>query len=100
MIVVTRDRNFNAEGCAIRHSLAEAIELAGSRGENELFVCGGAEIYREALSLCSELYLTHVKRVVEGDAFFPPFEDLFEATGVLQEQVEFRIVHYRRRPGT
>ncbi len=66
-------------------------------GDGPIFICGGAEIYRQTLPLCSELFLTHVKRVVEGDAFFPPFEHLFEPVETLQENADFRIVRYRRR---
>jgi len=66
--------------------------------EGEVFVCGGAEIYRQALPLCSDLYVTHVKRTVEGDAFFPPFEELFEPVETLRDHPDFKIVHYRRRP--
>jgi dihydrofolate reductase len=66
-------------------------------GDRQVFICGGAEIYRQTLPICSDLYLTHVKRVVEGDAFFPPFEELFEPVETLQDNVDFRIVHYRRR---
>lgn len=65
--------------------------------ESQVFICGGAQIYEQSLPLCSDLYLTHVKRVVEGDAFFPPFEELFEPVEILQDNADFRIVHYRRR---
>lgn len=65
--------------------------------ENELFICGGAEIYRQALPLCDRLYLTHVKRTVKGDAFFPPFEEMFEPVETIQDNAEFRIIEYRRR---
>lgn len=61
-----------------------------------VFVCGGAEIYRQTLPDCTDLYLTHVKRTVDGDAFFPPFEDMFEPLETLQDNDAFRIVHYRR----
>src|SRR2546428_5022056 len=37
----------------------------------EIFICGGAQVYLQALPRCSDLYLTVVKRVVEGDAHFP-----------------------------
>lgn len=66
-------------------------------GDRQIFICGGAEIYRQTLPLCSDLYLTHVKRVVEGDAFFPPFEELFGPVATLQDNADLRIVHYRRR---
>ncbi|HEY1171488.1 MAG TPA: dihydrofolate reductase [Verrucomicrobiae bacterium] len=63
----------------------------------ETFICGGAEIYRQALPMCSDLYLTLVKRTVEGDAFFPPFEDQFELVETLRDTPEFAIRHYRRK---
>ncbi|HEY5909835.1 MAG TPA: dihydrofolate reductase [Verrucomicrobiae bacterium] len=62
----------------------------------EFFICGGAQVYRQALPLCSDLYLTLVKRNVEGDAFFPPFEAEFELAEQLQDGPEFEILHYRR----
>jgi dihydrofolate reductase len=61
----------------------------------EVFICGGAQIYAQTLSLCSDLYLTLVKRVVEGDAFFPPFEEQFGLVEVINETPEFKIQHYR-----
>ncbi len=64
----------------------------------EIFICGGAEVYRQALPLCSDLYLTVVKRPVEGDAFFPAFEDKFELVAELADNPDFKILHYRRRP--
>ncbi len=63
----------------------------------EVFVCGGAQVYAEALPRCSDLYLTLVKRVVEGDAFFPPFEDLFVAVEEIEDCADFKITHYRNR---
>lgn len=74
MIIVTRDPNFRAEGNAICHSPAEAIELAASRGESEVFVCGGAEIYAQTIAQADRLYLTLVDAEVEADTFFPEFD--------------------------
>src|SRR6266568_2214957 len=68
--------------------------------ENEtrrVFICGGSQVYAEALPRCSDLYLTLVKRTVEGDAFFPAFEDKFEAVAQIQDCPEFSITHYRNR---
>lgn len=74
-IIITRNRDYKAEGCFIVHSLNEALELARSRGEQEVFVIGGAEIYAQALPLADRLYLTLVDAGVEADAFFPAFEE-------------------------
>jgi dihydrofolate reductase len=65
----------------------------------EIFICGGAQLYRQALPLCSDLYLTLVKREVEGDAFFPAFEQQFEFAGEILDSPEFKILHYRNRSG-
>ena len=65
--------------------------------EREYFITGGGEIFREGLPRCSDLYLTIVKREVEGDVLFPPFEHLFELAGVVQENNDFVIRHYRNK---
>jgi dihydrofolate reductase len=64
---------------------------------SEIFICGGAQIYEQTLPRCSDLYLTLVKRVVEGDAFFPKFEDRFKLHEEITDNPEFKILHYRNR---
>jgi dihydrofolate reductase len=61
----------------------------------EVFICGGAQIYAQALERCSDLYLTVVKKEVEGDAFFPRFEDDFRLVEQIIDTPEFRILHYQ-----
>ena len=75
-------------------SLDAAAVLTGNR---QAFICGGAQIYEQALPLCSDLFLTLVKREVPGDAFFPAFEDRFELVAELRDTPEFKILHYRHR---
>ena len=53
-------------------------------------------VYSQALGQCSDLFLTRVKREVEGDAFFPQFGSLFDAGVMLRETDEFDIFHHRR----
>ncbi len=92
--VVLSRRGFQHPGVRCVASLDELPEPAGGR---KVFICGGAEIYRQALPLCAELYLTVVKREVEGDARFPEFEDQFELVETLRDTPEFKILHYRNR---
>lgn len=73
----------------------QALDVNAEPGE--VFICGGAQIYEQTLPLCSDLYLTLVKRKIEGDAFFPPFEDRFEKVKVVADNPEFSILHYRNR---
>jgi dihydrofolate reductase len=63
----------------------------------EIYICGGAQLYQQALPLCSDLYLTLVQRVVEGDALFPPFEHEFELVEEVLARPEFKVLHYRAR---
>jgi dihydrofolate reductase len=73
-IVVTRNPGYTEEGISVAHSLAEAIELARSRGETEAIIVGGAEIYREALALVDRIYLTQVAATVDADTYFPEWD--------------------------
>ena len=74
MIVVTRNPGFAPEGCLVVRSLEDAIELAKAQGESEVFICGGAEIYAQALPKADRFYLTEVHALVEADVFFPEWE--------------------------
>jgi dihydrofolate reductase len=78
-------------------TVADLGQIDPAADPREFFICGGADVYRQALPLCSDLYLTHVKRTVDGDAWFPPFEHLFEVEALVLDRPEFRVVHYRRR---
>jgi dihydrofolate reductase len=91
-IVVTRG-DFTAPGVTVIRDLAEARPLTET---GVLFICGGAEIYAQMLSLCDELFLSVVKREVEGDAFFPPFEHLFTLREIVLEHPEFEVRRYVR----
>ncbi len=75
----------------------EALPSAAADSRT-MFICGGAEIYRQALPRCSDLYLTLVKREIpDGDAFFPPFEAQFGLVEEIRDTPEFKILHYRNR---
>jgi dihydrofolate reductase len=62
----------------------------------EVWVMGGAEIYRQLLPRCSDLYLTVVRREVAGDTLFPPFEDRFTLKGIELETEDFEVRRYER----
>ena len=70
-IVITRNESFRPEGCFVAASVEDGIRLAQERGESELFICGGAEIYARTLPLADRMYLTLVHAVVDADTFFP-----------------------------
>jgi dihydrofolate reductase len=70
-IVVTRQKTFVAPGCVIVNSFENALATAKEANETEVFVIGGAEIYKQALPYADRLYLTEIKAIIEGDVYFP-----------------------------
>jgi dihydrofolate reductase len=71
-VVVTRNTDLEIAGCVIAHSLNEAI--AACAGDEEIFIVGGAELYRQAVSVADTLYFTEIQQDVDGDAHFPEFD--------------------------
>jgi dihydrofolate reductase len=71
-VVVTRQSGYRAPDALVAHSLEEAISAC--RGDDEIFVIGGAELYRQALPRASRLYLTEVETDVEGDTWMPELD--------------------------
>ena len=71
-IVITRNSNLCIEGCEMATSLEGALTMC--EGEEEVFVIGGGEIYRQAMPLAHKLYITHVGVRAEGDTRFPDID--------------------------
>jgi dihydrofolate reductase len=94
--VVLSRSDFRHPGVKTIRSLEELPALAGDR---QVFICGGAQVYEQALPQCAELLLTLVQREVAGDTFFPKFEDRFELADEIRATPEFKILRYQRRAG-
>ncbi len=74
-IVVTRDRNWQAEGAVVAKDIEQAMTLAqsigASTGAPSIAIIGGGEIFRLTSELCDKLHLTRVLATPDGDTFFP-----------------------------
>lgn len=71
-IVVTRQKGYSAPGCIVVNSVDQAIAAAGAVAE--IFVIGGADIYRQTLAAADRLYITEIDADIEGDTYFPEFD--------------------------
>lgn len=72
-VIITRNLHYVApQGVYIVHSLADAYKKFAS--ETEIFICGGAQIYKEALETANHMYITRIHASFEGDTFFPEFQ--------------------------
>jgi dihydrofolate reductase len=94
-LVVTRTGDF--AGVELIRDLAafdpEPYEMDGK----EIFVIGGAKIYRALLGRCDAIYGTIVKEEYPGDAYFPEFDSQFEIVETIRETPEYDIFRYQRR---
>ncbi len=86
MVVISKGRPVLPEGVDLVSSPEEGIELARGRAEREVFIAGGAQIYRRTLPLADRLYLTRIHQEFDGDATFP---ELAAAEWTLVEQLSF-----------
>ena len=71
-LVLTRDRDWHAEGVVVVRSLGQALNHA--RDAEELVAIGGAEIYRLLMPFARRIHLTLVHAEIPGDTFFPDFD--------------------------
>lgn len=103
-LIITRQKEYPVpENCFIFQTIEEAIAFAQSKNQETLYVIGGAEIYKQTLSIADELIITHVKAAFDGaDAFFP---EIPEEWNILSEEIhkadekndyDFTIITYRK----
>ena len=95
-IVVTRRPGAAWAGCEVAHSLGAALALAA--GAPEVFVIGGAELYRLALPRADRLYLTLIDADYAGDALFPEIDPAQWRETAREPGAGFAFVTYQRAP--
>lgn len=86
-IVITRNKNYVAEGCVVLHSIEECIELCERQyHDKDCYVIGGGKIYEEFINrdLVDIMYITEVNSSEEGDTTFP---------NVLMDSEKWRIFY-------
>lgn len=73
-IIITRQKNYNAPGAIVVGSIEEAIKRAKETNDKEIFIIGGAEIFKQTLDLTDKIYYTKIHHSFEGDTFFPEID--------------------------
>jgi dihydrofolate reductase len=101
-VVVTRNPDYAAPGVIVVNSLQAAIAACGD--DAEIFIIGGAELYRQAIALADRIYLTEIAADIRGDAYFPEFNpgEWNEASRESHSQtepqpLEYHFVAYHRK---
>lgn len=73
-IVLTRNPHFVATGIIVAHAIEEALSIAYDNGEEEVFIIGGGEIYKQSMPYWDRIYLTRVDLEPKGDVVFPSID--------------------------
>jgi len=93
-IIITRNLFFTATNALVCHSLEEALSIAFDNGEEEAFIIGGGEIYRQAMPFVDKIYLTEVDLEIEGTVFFPDLpEDKWKLIASESHQADAKNEH-------
>lgn len=74
-IIVTRQKDFKAEGCIVVNSLKDALSECKKRNETEVFIIGGGDIFRQSMDIADKIHYTKIHHTFEGDAFFPKLDE-------------------------
>ncbi len=105
-VIITRNSEFQAEGCTVFHSLQEAFDSLQNEKTRKLFIIGGGEIYKLAMSMqcVDQMYITHVDGTFDADTFFPEFDAKeWETEELMSQPVDedhaysFKTFLYRRK---
>ena len=102
-IILSRDPHFAAEGAEIAHSVEEALELCKDVPSEEIFVIGGASIYRALLPYCDTAYITRLDYTYAADAYLPDLDsdEEWEKVSESDEYTYFDLIYtfdvYQRR---
>jgi dihydrofolate reductase len=105
-VVLTRDENFQAEGCKVFHSMESCLEAYKNEVERTVFIIGGGEIYRLALdaNVVDEMYITHVNKTYDAATFFPEFDVKKWSVETVQthemddrHEASFTVIKYTRK---
>jgi dihydrofolate reductase len=93
-IVLAFDKDFDAPGAEVWTSIEDLIKEFKDSQE-EVFICGGASIYRQFLPYCEELIISEVKKEYVGNVYFPEYKDEFSLVKE-DPREEFVIKYYKR----
>lgn len=103
-IIISSDKYLKTPGCINASSLVEALEIATEIAElfnKEIFIIGGASIYKQCISLVEAMYITEIHCNYQGNVFFPKYDtnEWTETSRIenIENDVKFDFVVYERK---
>ena len=98
-IIITRNKNYQAEKCEICYSIDDAIKLGKEQDNKEMFIIGGGSIYRQTIDIVDKLYLTVVNDAPKADTYFPDysqFKNIIHEETVEDNGLKFKFLELTR----
>ena len=92
-IVITRNRNWKYDGVSVVHDLESAKKIGEDQDIKEVFIIGGAEVFKSSLPDANRVYLTRVHEKFEGDAFFPVLDNSWQMVKSHETQPDEKNVY-------
>jgi dihydrofolate reductase len=74
-IIITSNKDWQADGAITALSLDQAIQFARETNAKEIFITGGGEIYKQSMPMANRIYRTLVHTEIDGDTFFPEIDE-------------------------
>lgn len=98
-VVLTRNRSYRKKGAVIFHDLGETMEYLKQFADDDIFIIGGEEIYREFLPYCDTAHVTYIDYTYEADTYFPNLDKdpEWHVTAESDEQTYFSLCYEFRR---
>lgn len=97
-VVLTRDKTFEAEGVEVIHDLDAFLDAV--QPFEEVVVIGGQQIYEQTIARAEKLYITLVHGKYKGDAYFPPYLEMFDEAAkikVMTSPVPYEHIVYMKK---
>lgn len=98
-IVITRDKNYTVNGATVVHSVEEALEMVQGIATDQIYVIGGASIYKQFLPYCDVAHVTKIDYAYQADTYFPNLDEdpEWKLTADSEEQTYYDLVYYFNR---
>lgn len=94
-VVITSDRGYRVNGAVVVHSIEEAVAAVKDYADEDVYVIGGASIYRQMLMLCDVAHVTKIDYAYQADAYFPNLDEdaAWQITETSDERTYFDLCY-------
>ena len=95
-IILSTNRNYHVKDAIVVHSTEELLEELKKYDTKDVYIIGGASVYREMLPYCDVAHVTKIDRAYEADSYFPNLDQMeeWQITADSEEQTYFDLIYY------